>query len=175
SDADCLEYLRFTRDEINQILACVQLPTKFRFRYRATPEMALCVFLYRMAHPHRLKDCMKVFGKSRSWISAVFNDVALFLVSKYEDQLLWDAKRLDLGQLRKYADAIEDKSGARNIWGFIDGTHRGIGRPVVNQEDYYAGAKKEHGIRYQGIVTPDGLISSLAGPWRGPTGDWKMW
>lgn len=121
TDADCIEYLRFTKKEIGQILLVLNIPTRFRFRYRATSEMALCVFLYRMAHPFRLKDCMKVFGKSRSWISAVFNDVSLFLVEKYEDRLLWDSKRLHYEQLRIYADSIEEASGARNIWGFIDG------------------------------------------------------
>ncbi|RPA78931.1 hypothetical protein BJ508DRAFT_201315, partial [Ascobolus immersus RN42] len=154
SDVDCIEYLRFTQDEVERILAVLEIPTnkRWRSRYRPTPELALCVFLYRMAHPHRLKDCMKVFGKSRSWISTVFNDMVLFLVDKFEQRLQWDMERLNYRQLKIYADAIENKCGAQMIWGFIDGTHRGVARPIHNQEDYYAGAKKEHGIRYQGIV-----------------------
>lgn len=55
-------------------------------------------------------------------------------------------------------------------------THRGIQRPRphLDQRWYFAGEKKEHGIRFQGILTPDGILH-LHGPYRGPTGDWRMW
>ena len=39
----------------------------------------------------------------------------------------------------------------------------------------YSGHEGYHGIKYQGLVTPDGLISSLCGPEFGPVGDWKLW
>ncbi|RPA86415.1 hypothetical protein BJ508DRAFT_197364, partial [Ascobolus immersus RN42] len=168
---------RFTREEIFRIISALRIPDDYKWRnkYRATAEEALCLFLYRMSHPHRLKDCMKLFGKSRSWCSFVFNDMALLLgTGHWKEHLHWDSKRLTYDRLHKYSSAIKNACGVNGIWGFVDGTHRGIGRPVANQEDHYAGAKKEHGIRYQGIVTPDGLIS-LCGPWQGPTGDWKMW
>ncbi|RPA78918.1 hypothetical protein BJ508DRAFT_241067 [Ascobolus immersus RN42] len=175
-DTDCLEYLRFTREEVFQIIRAFGLTDNYKWRNhsRATAEEAFCLFLFRLSHPHRLKDCMKLFGKSRTWCSHIFNDMACLLARKYKDRLEWDSQRLNLAQLQVYADAVEDASNVRGIWGFIDGTHRGIARPVSEQQDHYAGAKKEHGIRYQGIVTPDGLVH-MAGPWLGPTGDWRMW
>jgi hypothetical protein len=60
------------------------------------------------------------------------------------------------------------------VWGFIDGTFQGFCRPKKNQEDWYSGHKKAHGLKYQGIVTPDGLVSSLVGPYPGPLNDWSM-
>lgn len=78
-------------------------------------------------------------------------------------------------QLQTYAQAIQNACGVQGVWGFIDGTHRTIATPILDQQCYYTGAKKRHGIRYQGIVTPDGLISSLCGPWLGKCGDWRMW
>ncbi|RPA83007.1 hypothetical protein BJ508DRAFT_207579 [Ascobolus immersus RN42] len=167
---------RFTKSEIFRIIDALKVPSgrEWRNGYFATSEEAFCLLLFRLSYPHRLKDCMKLFGKSRSWCSMVFNDMAEWLCKQHMDRLRWDSKRHSLQQLHAYAEAIQETCGVSGIWGFVDGTHRGISRPGTNQEDHYAGAKKEHGIRYQGIVTPDGIIS-LCGPWLGPTGDWKMW
>ncbi|RPB25637.1 hypothetical protein L211DRAFT_94321 [Terfezia boudieri ATCC MYA-4762] len=47
--------------------------------------------------------------------------------------------------------------------------------PTEDQQLYYSGHKGYHGIKYQSIMTPDGLISSLYGPEFSPKGDWKLW
>ena len=57
-------------------------------------------------------------------------------------------------------------------WGFIDDTVRPIARPIQEQ---HSGHKGHHGVKYQSIVTPDGLISSIYGPDFSPGGDWKLW
>lgn len=97
------------------------------------------------------------------------------LYDRYHEKLFWDQSRLTLEQLQRYEAAIQGGSGIYGIWGFIDGTVQPIARPTVNQENYYSGHKCYHGIKYQGIVTPDGLISSLYGPRLAPDGDWKLW
>jgi hypothetical protein len=61
--------------------------------------------------------------------------------------------------------------GSYAIWGFIDGTFRSICRPKRHQEALYSGYKKQHGFKYQGIVTPDGMILSLLGPYSGRWND----
>ena len=61
-----------------------------------------------------------------------------------------------------------------NIWAFVDGTFKGIARPTEEQKIYYSGHKKEHGIKWQGIITPDGIIS-LQGPYEGKANDWSMY
>ena len=35
--------------------------------------------------------------------------------------------------------------------------------------------QKSHGYKFQSIVPPDGLLSSLVGPFPGPVGDWRIW
>lgn len=60
------------------------------------------------------------------------------------------------------------------IWGFVDGIVCPIARPVEEQQHYFSGHKGYHGIKYQSIVIPGGLISSLYGPELGPNGDWKV-
>ena len=48
-------------------------------------------------------------------------------------------------------------------------------RPGENQAQYYSGHKKAHGFQFQSIMTPDGIMSSLHGPYTGPSGDWMIW
>lgn len=45
---------------------------------------------------------------------------------------------------------------------------------MVDQEEFYSGHKRKHGFKYQSIVTPDGLVSSLMGLFISRRGDWKM-
>lgn len=61
------------------------------------------------------------------------------------------------------------------VWGFIDGTFRGFCKPEAQQHIHYSGHKHKHGLHFQGIVTPDGLVASLYGPNTGRTNDWKMY
>ena len=109
------------------------------------------------------------FRKSRQHISVVVHGLCLYLYNRYHSILFW--KRLNLG---RDANAI-DQLPVYQFWGFIDGTVRHIARSIEDQESYYSGHKDYHGIKYQSIVLPDGLIASLYGPDLGPTGDWKLW
>jgi hypothetical protein len=43
------------------------------------------------------------------------------------------------------------------------------------QRTVYSGHKRAHGMNWQAIVTPNGLVSSLAGPFAGTNNDWSIW
>ena len=94
----------------------------------------------------------------------ITTSMLIYLRDNYRSLTMWDPHRLTIAQLRTYALQIENAGGPEGIWGFIDGTIRGISRPVKRQEDYYTGYKKGHGIKFQAIMIPDGLISHLSGP-----------
>ena len=47
----------------------------------------------------------------------------------------------------------------------------GVARPEKDQRSYYSGYKKRHGIKFQGIMGPDGLFLSLTGPFIGEIND----
>lgn len=67
-----------------------------------------------------------------------------------------------------FFQSIHNKGGAiPNCWGFIDGTARAICRPSVNQQDYYSGHKRQHCIKFQSVLCPDGIIVSLKGAFQG--------
>ena len=56
------------------------------------------------------------------------------------------------------------KSLLRNCFGFVDGTVRPISRPDENQRVVYNGHKRVHGLKFQSVVIPNGLIAHLYGP-----------
>jgi hypothetical protein len=88
TDDWCYEFLRFLRQEIRYILPFIRLDLyAYRFRYNPSPETAFCPLLYKLTWPHRLKDTLNLFSRSRAWQSSVFNDTVLHLVSRYRDML----------------------------------------------------------------------------------------
>ena len=80
------------------------------------------------------------------------------------NHLLTDLNQPWLSQqnLQLFANAIHAKGAALdNCWGFIDGTVRPISSPKRNQLAMYNGHKRVHALKYQSVVTPNGLIANL--------------
>ncbi len=67
--------------------------------------------------------------------------------------------------------AIHNLGEGYCFWCFIDGTLNATCRPVVDQQQFYSGHKQKHGYKFQLIITPDGLVSSLMSPFIGLRGD----
>ena len=68
--------------------------------------------------------------------------------------------------LESYACAIQLKgSPLPNCFGFIDGTVlvRPICRPDENRRVVYNGHKRVHGLKFQSVVLPYGMIANLYG------------
>ncbi len=76
--------------------------------------------------------------------------------------------------LAQYADAIFAKCPLNNVFGFIDGTLRPVCRPGLHQRDCYSGHKRCHGVIFQSIVLPNGLIGNMFGPIEGRRHDSHM-
>ena len=62
--------------------------------------------------------------------------------------------------------------------GLLDGTFVELARPgdgqIFDQQELYNGHKTAHSLMYQAVSTPDGLISSLVGPFEGRINDMNM-
>jgi hypothetical protein len=148
----------------------------FRHRCKANGEIALCVVAARLAYPYRWESLSDIFGRSKSWLNNVFNDAIIFLARRFATILLWHPQ-LTYERMVTFTNAVQQMCGIPDIWGFVDGTFRGHCRPQGQEQQrrVYSGHNKFHGIKYQAIVTPDGLVSSLAGPFMGPVNDWTIW
>lgn len=174
-DVLCFHLTRFTPNEIHRLLPLLHFQDiRFRNRFEATPEEAFAVVLIRLSYPTRYWSMMDRFGHSRTWLSVVFNDTIIHLYRRFRKMLEWDDKRLTFEKLSEYALAIHNFGGGHSFWGFIDGTLNATCRPIIDQQEFYSGHKRKHGYKYQSVVSPDGLVSSLMGPFIGRRGDWKM-
>ena len=118
---------------------------------------------------NRLEDLTTVFSRPVYELSYIFNDVLNIIYDEHSHLLLdLDQPWLSHPNLDIFSDAISDRgSPLMSCWGFIDGTIRPICRPVSNQKLLFSGHKRTHGIKFQSITTPNGLIANLYGPVEG--------
>lgn len=77
-------------------------------------------------------------------------------------------------RLYSFANAVEKRCYAR-VWGFLDGHFEEMARPIYRQQDVYSGHARGHGLKYQAIIAPDGVVYFLEGPFEGKKNDYAMW
>ncbi|XP_067676193.1 uncharacterized protein [Haliotis asinina] len=174
----CRKWFRFTREDLFTLKATLLLPDEFHCSNRTTcPGIdGLCILLRRLSYPNRLEDLKHFFGRSTSELSHIFNTVLNYIYDMHNHLL----DNLDKPWLSH--DHLEDMSRSihyqgsplTNCWGFIDGTVRPICRPQQNQKLVFNGHKRVHGLKYQSIVTPNGMIAHLYGPIEGRRHDAGM-
>lgn len=126
----------------------------------------LCVVLARLSYPCRYEDLTLKFSRPASELSYIFNMGVDHLYSNFSGRLTdWNQPWLTVPSLQLYAQAIRGKgSPLPNCWGFIDGTVRRICRPIHFQREAYNGHHRVHGLKFQSVVTPNGIIANLYGP-----------
>ncbi|KAF0715740.1 hypothetical protein AaE_011261 [Aphanomyces astaci] len=91
------------------------------------------------------------------------------IYDRYQHILFMGPNRIASRQDEFYS-VISNRGGEiDNVWGLIDGTVRGCCRPSggTEQRTMYNGHKRKHVIKFQTVVTPDGLISHVFGPGEG--------
>ena len=89
----------------------------------------------------------------------------LDLCTSYHRITKWNRTILNPLELEKYAEAVFNQGAPlSNCFGFVDGTVRPITRLGENQRLLYNGHKRVHGLKFQSVVLPNGLISHLYGP-----------
>lgn len=168
---DVAHMARFSVEEIRELRAALQLPEIIRTQlegYTISGEDGLFLTLRRLSYPCRLRDISREFCMSKSRVGAVFNFVINHLYETWNHLLGLHESRFRVEQLRQYAQLTADAgSPIQRCVGFIDGTCRPICRPSKHQRLLFSGHKRVHALKFQSVVTPDGLISHLSGPYAG--------
>ncbi|CAH3183760.1 unnamed protein product [Porites lobata] len=177
-EAECKTEFRFQKNDIPLLLNVLGLPEKITCKQgtvcRGTE--ALCMLLKRLAYPCRYSDLMSTFGRPVPEISMISNQVVDFIFEHHSHRITgWNHTVLNAHSLQIYADAVSNRGAALdNCFGFVDGTVRPICRPDLNQRLVYNGHKRVHALKFQSVVTPNGLVANLYGPVEGKKHDAGM-
>jgi hypothetical protein len=166
--ADLQEVANKLWPKFSAILQGEKDEVQVRNGYKVPYETGFLILLYRLSRPRRLRpDMEKYFGIRRSRLSAI---IATFSEVFYSVALPY-LSNPDIfhGHMPYYAELVSEKTGGLvdNVWGFIDGTLRKTCRPSYFQRLAYSGHKRSHGIKFQSVIVPDGLIALMFGPVNG--------
>jgi hypothetical protein len=182
-ESKCIHDFRFRRSELNEMatllwpkislyLEGAKEEIKCINRYVCHYETGLLLCLFRLSRPRRLRPEMeKYFSMRKSKISAI---ISTFMDAMYNVAVSYlSDPSIFRHRFEFYNRLIQKKTNlvALKLWGFIDGTLRKTCRPSDFQRIAYSGHKRCHGIKFQSVVTPDGLIAHLFGPVAGSRHD----
>ncbi|EGZ07741.1 hypothetical protein PHYSODRAFT_528012 [Phytophthora sojae] len=160
TDDTCLLFYRFTQRHLRRLQASFQLPAGLE---------GLCITLHRPCYPTRWMEMSGIYGRWPSALSSIFYFVIDF-ISERCSRLLKGNLDYVSSRLHEFSQAIYDQGAELDrIWGFVDGTVRGICRPggAREQQCVYSGHKRKHALKFQTVATPDGMIFHLHGPAEG--------
>jgi hypothetical protein len=177
--SDMIDNFRFRKEELHEICdkfweigALYADGEKESIRcindYKCPWETGFLILLYRLHRPTRIRpDMENYFGMRRSHISAVIKTMTK-IVYQIALPYLSDPSIFH-NRMPLYAQKIREKSNLEqiSIWGFIDGTLRKTCRPSYFQKLLYSGHKRCHGIKFQSVYCPDGIMALLFGPING--------
>ena len=164
---ECTSEFRFEKEDLFLLHDVLQIPDQITC-YNGTVVSAieaLCICL-KYAYPCRYLDMIPRFGRPVSELCIINNYTLNFIFNRLNYLLnTMNQAWLSPNFLQLFADAIYgNEAPLDNCWRFIDGTVTPCGRPRINQRIVYNGYKRVHGIKFQSVVTPSGLIANLFGP-----------
>ena len=167
SEADCKANFRLEKHHVGRLLDALQIPAIFKCDQGTVCEglEGLCILLKRFAFPCRFSDMIPIFGRPVPELCMINNTLFDWVYNHHRHRIMdWNPNVLSPIQLENYAEAVFNKGAAlRNCFGFVDGTVRPISRPDENQRVVYNGHKRVHGLKFQSVVIPNGLIAHLYG------------
>ena len=137
-------------------------------------EEGMALLLRHMSYPNRWNDLVPMFGRHIMELSHICNCMVNEIIGVHGHKL--EMLNFDWIDPETFAKAVHDKGyPLDNIWVFIDGTLQGMCRPGEDQESYFSSYKRKHGLKYQSLLCPNGLIAHCAGPVEGRRHDSYMY
>ena len=168
NDSECLVEFRVKKSDLEILADALHIPDSFTCDQRSvvTGMEGLCILLRRLAYPCRYSHIIPRFGLPVPVLSMVCNDVLDFIYDAHSHRITqWNPTFLSPADLQIYSDAVAAKGAAlQNCFGFIDGTVRPICRPGEQQRILCNGHKRLHGLKFQAVALPNGLIGHFYGP-----------
>ena len=183
------EFFMFNdRSQLRAVLASLRAPTSLKLPGRNTghvaTEFAFLLYLYRMCMRAKLTLMSTVFGEDYSVISRALAAFGSWLYDAHSHRLT-DSLHFWSHYISTYNSKIVARGippAFRRVWAFIDGTLVCTGRPsdvalvqfpppqfafviwdVDAQYEFYCKYAMQHGLKWQAVVGPCGLIMDLTG------------
>ena len=174
---------RFPRDMFPALQRAYNIPnTVYSTKTRQHVDWftALAIVLARLSNAGWWSLLVPLFGRREGTLKTFFYITLRIMYASCRDRIQRPSRTfLTDERLSNYADALRAKGCPYfNVFGFIDGTVYRVCRPTGAHEwqrAIYSGHKKIHGLKWQGINTPDGIIQFLHGPYRGNDHDTSIW
>jgi hypothetical protein len=176
-DEECERRFRFDKAELVMLVTQLEVPSPLvtTNRLSCSALEALCLFLERMAFPGRLAIIGEQYGRTEDKAFRIFNAVLDPMSNRWGHLLQINPNNVTDEQLKRLAEAVTAKGApVMHCFGFLDGTLRGIARPSQNQGAAYNGHKRKHGLKYQALTAPNGMIADMWGPMAGARHDASM-
>ena len=159
---------RFEKRHIGLLEEVFQIPSVMHCNQRLvfSGTEGLCMLLRRLAYPCRYSDLIHRFARPVPVISMITNTVLDHIYETNNHKITtWNDGLLNPPALQTYGDAISAKRAAlQNCFGFDDGTVRRVSKSGEQQRLLYNGHKRVHGIKFQSIALPNGLVANIFGP-----------
>ena len=203
-DSECDAAFRFKKHDLHHLFEAlgiadvIDIPVRSSrggvHEYHVCGETCFLVFLARMAKGTTYHDLACKFGfADASLVCKIFNHMLV----TFDDQFGWlvdgSSPRGNLNrwsnQLVLWGHAVQaqflangglDTAHFKTICLFIDGTFRAMDRVgetgifLDMQRLFYTAYKKTHGLNYQAVTSPNGLIIDLWGPAPGRNNDLNL-
>ena len=136
---------------------------------KVTRIKGLWILLKRYFYPNRYLDLIPRFGIPVPQLCLIANHVINFIYERSHHLLTsFNQPWLSPANLKRHADYIhQSRAPLENCWGLVDGIGRSVCRPGEGQRQLYNGHKRVHGIKFQSIACPDGMIANLCRPIEG--------
>lgn len=162
---------RFKAEEIPRLVAALELPSEVRPGNRRlfSKDDAITVLLLHLAGKN-YHAIHRETGVHPGAISHLLNWTLDFIHERWYVRLLASDLQRWTPDFPAWAEAVFDKTdklGFDDTPVFVDGTLREIAKPAHNQDVMFNGHHWTHGLVYQGLVAPNGLMIDLAGPMAG--------
>ena len=154
TEDECVAEFRLRKTDIPRLSRALRIPDVII----CEGTEGLCMLLKRLCYPCRYSDMVHLFARPVPVLCMITNQVLDYIYQARNHQQLSQANR------ERFAKVVHRKGAPlNNCFAFVEGTVRPICRPgTVNQRLLYNGHKHVHGIKFQSVVTPDGMIANMS-------------
>jgi len=187
-EEECYRLFRFRKPDLKRLYNVLHVPEHVVLSNRTTVtgEEVFLVSLRRLSSTCPMQDLCFLFGRDYSQWSRAFKWFLHFIFDNYADLLLdnmsyWEPKFQDYSEcVRKKVEelGVPFAEGDFSVCAFIDDhcfetcrpggpTGSGINRPradLLLQRAFYNGWKSHHGLKFQTVDLPNGMVMDMWGP-----------